>query len=245
MDSIFSLKNKTIVITGALGLIGKKCAEICQTQGASVIGLDINTTTDQIIEYKQLDITNAEQIQAFLNTITLIDGWVNCAYPKSSDWLNPIESRIEDHWRENIELQLNSHYLCSQKVLHKMQNQKQGVLINIASIYGFLAPRFSLYQNNDLTVPVAYSAIKGGMINLTKYLASFYAKYNIRINCISPGGVYNNQDATFIDAYIENVPLNRMATPQDIAGSVAFLLSDAASYITGQNLVVDGGYSII
>jgi NAD(P)-dependent dehydrogenase (short-subunit alcohol dehydrogenase family) len=96
-----------------------------------------------------------------------------------------------------------------------------------------------------MTMPAAYSAIKGGVINFTKYLASYFGKYNIRINCVSPGGIYNNQLSTFVNNYIEKVPMRRMGTPKDIAPSVSFLLSDNSSYITGHNLIIDGGWSAI
>ena len=126
-----------------------------------------------------------------------------------------------------------------------MAEQKSGVIINIASIYGIVGNDFSLYEDYDGTSPAAYSAIKGGVINFTRYLASYYGKKGIRVNCVSPGGILDNQPKSFISKYNSKVPLGRMGNPQDIAPSVSFLLSDEARYITGQNLIVDGGWTSI
>ena len=126
-----------------------------------------------------------------------------------------------------------------------MIKQKNGSIINISSIYGSLAPDFTIYKGTNMTMPAAYSAIKGGINNFTKYLASYYGSKGIRVNSISPGGILDNQDKTFVRHYEEKVPLQRMGKPEDIAPSVSFLLSDDASYITGHNLLIDGGWSII
>ena len=133
----------------------------------------------------------------------------------------------------------------SQEVSRVMVTQKRGVIVNIASIYGFMAPRFELYENTGFTSPVEYSAIKGGLLSLTKYLASYLGKHDIRVNAVSPGGVYNNQSESFVAQYSKKAIIgNRMAEPDDLTGAVTFLLSDASCYITGQNIVVDGGWSI-
>lgn len=133
----------------------------------------------------------------------------------------------------------------SQEVSRVMVNQKMGVIVNIASIYGFMAPRFELYEGASFTSPVEYSAIKGGLLSLTKYLASYLGKHDIRVNAISPGGVYNNQPESFVAQYSKRAIIgNRMAESDDLNGALAFLLSDASRYVTGQNIVVDGGWSI-
>ena len=133
----------------------------------------------------------------------------------------------------------------SQEVSRVMVNQKRGAIVNIASIYGFMAPRFELYENASFTSPVEYSAIKGGLLSLTKYLASYLGKHDIRVNAISPGGVYDNQPESFVAQYSKKAIIgNRMAEPGDLTGALIFLLSDASRYVTGQNIVVDGGWSI-
>ncbi len=118
-----------------------------------------------------------------------------------------------------------------------------GVLINIGSHYGVLGPNFSIYEGTDMTMPAAYSLIKGGIVNFSRYLATYYASYNIRVNALCPGGVFNHQDQAFIEKYKKLVPLNRMAQPEDMAGPVLFLCSDASAYMTGQVIMVDGGIS--
>jgi NAD(P)-dependent dehydrogenase (short-subunit alcohol dehydrogenase family) len=126
-----------------------------------------------------------------------------------------------------------------------MKAQKSGNIINIASIYGFAAPRFEIYDGTSMTMPVEYAAIKAGIINLTKYLASYLGGYNIRVNAISPGGLEDRQPASFIKNYSSNVLLGeRMANPADITGVLLFLLSKQSQYITGQNIVVDGGWTL-
>ena len=126
-----------------------------------------------------------------------------------------------------------------------MKTQRSGSVVNIGSIYGSIGPDFNLYEGSNLTMPAAYSAIKGGVINFTKYLASYYGKHGININCVSPGGIYNNQPSKFVKKYIRKVPMKRMATPSDISPAIAFLLSAEAKYINGQNLIIDGGLTSI
>ena len=126
-----------------------------------------------------------------------------------------------------------------------MSKQMYGSIINIASIYGVVGPDFTVYDETSMTMPAGYSAIKGGLINLTRYMASYFGSNNIRVNCVSPGGIFDNQDINFVKNYEKKVPLGRMGLPEDIAPSVAFLLSDDSKYITGQNLIIDGGWTIV
>jgi NAD(P)-dependent dehydrogenase (short-subunit alcohol dehydrogenase family) len=121
--------------------------------------------------------------------------------------------------------------------------QRYGNIVNIASIYGMLGPDFSIYEGTTMTMPAEYAAIKGAIISFTRYLATYLAPYNIRVNCLSPGGIFNEQPETFVKKYNKRTPMGRMGNPEDIAGGVLFLLSDLSSYITGQNLVIDGGWS--
>ncbi|NLE26755.1 MAG: SDR family oxidoreductase, partial [Clostridiaceae bacterium] len=116
-------------------------------------------------------------------------------------------------------------------------------IVNIASIYGMLGPDFSIYEGTTMTMPAEYAAIKGAIINFTRYLATYLASYNIRVNCLSPGGIFNEQPASFVEKYKQRTPMGRMGNPEDIAGGVLFLLSNLSSYVTGQNLVIDGGWS--
>jgi len=246
---MISLNDKVIIVTGGSGLLGSEIIYQIKKLGAIVINLEINIKTNVELTEIECDITNPESIN---NTISLIiqkfgkiDGLVNNAYPRTNDWGNKFEDIKIDSWKSNIDMQLNSTFYLCQIVLEKMKIQKFGSIINMASIYGLVGPDFSVYANTDMTMPAAYSAIKGGVISFTRYLSSYYGKYNIRINCISPGGIFNNQPDTFVKNYEKKVPMNRMGKPSDISPAVCFMLSDESSYITGHNLVIDGGWVTI
>jgi NAD(P)-dependent dehydrogenase (short-subunit alcohol dehydrogenase family) len=142
-------------------------------------------------------------------------------------------------------MQLNSYFVCCQKVLKVMAQQNSGTIVNIASIYGVVGNDFTLYEEFGGTSPAAYSAIKGGLINFTRYLASYYGHKGIRVNCLSPGGIFDDQHPSFIARYEAKVPMRRLGRPDDIAPVASFLLSNEAKYLTGQNIIVDGGWTII
>jgi NAD(P)-dependent dehydrogenase (short-subunit alcohol dehydrogenase family) len=196
-----------------------------------------------------MDITNEDEITRtvfeIVNKYKVIDGWVNNAYPRTSDWGNKLEDIFISSWRENIDMHLNGYFLCCKIVLNEMKKQGFGSLINMSSIYGSLGPDFTVYEGSEMTMPAAYAAIKGGINTLTKYLASYYGPFQVRVNTISPGGIFDNQPSIFVENYCKRLPLRRMANPNDIVSSVHFLLSDESSYITGHDLMVDGGWSII
>jgi NAD(P)-dependent dehydrogenase (short-subunit alcohol dehydrogenase family) len=126
-----------------------------------------------------------------------------------------------------------------------MINKEYGSIVNIASVYGIVGPDFTVYEGTNMTMPAAYSVIKGGLINFTRYLASYLGPKKIRVNCVSPGGIFDNQNPIFIENYNKKVPMKRMGLPNDISPTVAFLLSDESSYITGQNIAIDGGLTAI
>jgi NAD(P)-dependent dehydrogenase (short-subunit alcohol dehydrogenase family) len=217
-------------------------------EGAIVVSADIqNESADSHTIY--IDITSEASVQGAVEKITRdfgkIDGWVNNAYPRTNDWGNKLENVLFESWRKNVDMHLNGYFLCCKVVLEQMKQQKSGSLINMGSTYGVVAPDFSIYEQTEMTMPVAYSAIKGGIINLTRYLAAYYGPFGIRVNSISPGGIFDSQNEIFVANYNKKVPLKRMGTPDDIAASVHFLLSDDSSYITGHNLLVDGGWCII
>lgn len=246
---MIDLKNKVIVITGGSGLLGKAFIKSICEAGGTAINADKNCVTDKELNNFYCDITSEEEVNKLvkwvLENYKRLDGWINNAYPRTSDWGTPIDKIPYDSWRKNIDMHLNSYFLCSRIALEKMKELGGGSLINIGSIYGILGPDFSVYKNTNIVNPAAYSAIKGGIINMSRYLASYYGPFNINVNCISPGGIFDNQPEEFVKNYNAKVPAGRMGLPEDIAPTAVFLLSKGASYINGQNIVIDGGWSAI
>ena len=245
---MFSIKNKVIVVTGGNGLLGKQMVSSFRNQGAIVIAADIhfdNKGIDDIV----IDITNENSvkngIKSLIEKYKHIDGWVNNAYPRTKDWGNKFEDIELASWKQNVDWQMNSYFFMSQQVAIQMIKQQSGSIVNIASIYGVVAPDFSIYEGTNMTMPAAYSAIKGGLVNLTRYMASYLGPKGINVNSVSPGGIYNSQNKIFVSNYEKKVPMQRMASSEDISPTVAFLLSDKSSYITGQNIIIDGGWTAI
>lgn len=243
------VKNKIIIVTGGNGLIGKEIVAHLKSHGAKVVIAEINVKTDLNKGIVECDITDPESVKNLIKLILKkhgrIDGLVNNAYPRTSDWGKNFENVEYSSWQKNVDMQLNSVFLMCKNVLAQMAKQKSGSIVNVASIYGVVGNDFTVYEGTDIVSNPAYSAVKGGMINFTRYLASYFGKDKIRVNCISPGGVFDNQNKIFVKNYEKKVPLKRMAKPSEIAPSVTFLLSDESSYITGHNLLVDGGWTAI
>ena len=244
-----NLKNKIIVVTGGSGLLGTAMINDLKLKGATALNFEVNQLDDLNEGIIGCDVTNEISVKRALDLIIdkfgRIDGWVNNAYPRTADWGNKFEEVSLKSWQKNVDFQLNSVFLCAQKVLEIMKNQKRGAMVNMASIYGILGPDFSVYKGTAMTMPAAYSAIKGGVVNFTRCLASYYAAYGVRVNCVSPGGIFNNQNDVFVKQYENKVPMGRLGKPKEVAGPVSFLLSDESSYITGHNLMVDGGWAVI
>ncbi len=244
-----NLNGKIIIVTGGSGLIGKAIVGNIHENGGFVINADLLPGSD-LGDFFKCDITNRTSVDNLIEYVSnkygQIDGLVNNAYPRSIDWGDKFEDVELDSWKLNVDMQLNSCFYIIQKVSEYMKIKSSGSIVNIASIYGVVGNDFSIYENTGgMTSPVAYSAIKGAIINLTRYLASYLGKKSVRVNCVSPGGVLNAQNSNFIAQYSHKVPLGRLANPNEIAPAVTFLLSDASSYITGHNLIVDGGWTSI
>ncbi|MEA4995135.1 MAG: SDR family oxidoreductase [Petrimonas sp.] len=246
-----AIKDKVIILTGASGLIGTETQKHLEKNEAIVISVDIHYEHSPQNGHYKYDITQKQDIDILIKEVVgnhkRIDGLVNLAYPRTKDWGTSFEDIPLKSWQENVDMQLNSLFYICQQVLKIMKKQRKGSIVNIASIYGVVGNDFTLYEEYGGTSPAAYSAIKGGIINFSRYLASYYGKYNIRINCVSPGGILDekNQHPSFIKKYSEKSLLKRLGNPEEIAPAITFLLSDEASFITGHNLMVDGGWTAI
>ncbi|GFE58481.1 SDR family oxidoreductase [Geobacter sp. AOG1] len=263
MQNIFSLQQKVAVVTGGAGLLGRAIIKALVSLGADVIIADLDLAAAQIIadamlrEFDndpkisalKLDIASEDSILASIDTLAntghFPDIWVNNAYPRTDDWGLVFEKIPAASWRCNVDKHMNGYCLCCQKIAEVMKNEGHGSIINMGSIYGMVGPDFSIYEGTEMTMPAAYAAIKGGILSFTRYLAAYYGPYGVRVNAVSPGGVFNGQDVSFVTEYSKKPPMRRMGKPEDVAAAVAFLASDSAGYITGHNLVVDGGWTII
>ena len=242
------LKDKIIIVTGGSGLLGRQIIKDIESKGGIAINADIGVETNLENRTLKADITSetsvVETIKMVYDHFGKIDGLVNNAYPRTADWGAPFEELSYSSWQKNVDMQLNSAFLFVQKIIPFLIKSK-GSVVNMASIYGVVGNDMTLYENTKINTAPAYSAIKGGIINFTRYLASYYGRKGVRFNCVSPGGIFDNQDPIFVKNYEDKVPMGRMGLPEDIAPSVSFLLSDEAKYITGQNLIVDGGWTSI
>jgi len=257
-DKFFKLKNKIAIVTGGAGLIGSEVCRALSEAGAKVYIAELDEKRAKKLEKKlkssglacefiKTDITSERSIESSISKIIKkdkhIDIWINNAYPRTSDWGNKFEKVTHDSLRRNVDMHMNGYFLCCQSVLKRMKKRKDGVIVNIGSHYGVLGPKFAVYKGTKMTMPAAYSLIKGGIVNFSRYLATYFAPYNIRVNALCPGGVFDYQPKPFVKEYKKLVPLQRMANPDDIASVVLFLSSDASKYMTGQVVMVDGGLS--
>jgi NAD(P)-dependent dehydrogenase (short-subunit alcohol dehydrogenase family) len=265
----FNLDGKLAIITGGAGLLGVKHAEAITEAGGIPVLWDINTqkvqqSSREISERynvmclgMSVDITNPKIVRKglkeVLNKLHQVDILINNAAndPKVADDKTLVWSRLEnfsfDLWQKDITVGLTGAFLCSQAVGTHMAQSGGGVILNVASDLGIIAPDQRIYRKDGLheevqpVKPVSYSVIKHGIVGLTKYLATYWADKNVRVNSISPGGVYTNQPDDFVEKLVKLIPMKRMANPDEYKAAVLFLVSDASSYMTGANLVVDGG----
>ena len=253
---MFDLTGKTVLITGGCGLLGVKHAEAILEFGGKVILTDVIPDTNGVTKLKEkykknissvyMDVTDKSSIEHVVDMYDKIDVLINNAAldPKVEDGLEL------DSWNQTIEVILNGTFLCSQVVVNKMLStglesqycRDGGVILNIASDLSIISPDQRIY--GDGVKPASYGVAKAGVVNLTKYLSTYLAKKNIRVNSLSPAGVYNNQSDEFVSKFRDLIPMDRMAKPDEYKGAIVFMCSDASSFMTGHNLVIDGGRTI-
>jgi len=261
MRKVFDFSNRVIVITGAAGLLGSEYADgFCQA-GGNVVLADKNFEKCKKLAAKlekkygvkplpiKLDVTNPNSIKKMIVHITKkfskIDVLVNNAiYPEIGKIKKTkFEDFPLDIWKKGIDVNLTGMFLCSQQIGEIMKKQKNGVIINISSIYGIKGPDQRIYGKTKIIKSALYATTKGAVINFTKYLASYWNRTGIRVNTLSLGGVEENQDRDFKKKYSDKTMIGRMAKKDEYVGALLFLSSDASSYMTGSNLVIDGGWS--
>ena len=256
-----SLKGKNIIVTGSEGLLGKNIVKSLIKDKANVLMIDIKnkTTNKNEKNYYCCDLTNKNSVLNLSKKIfkknKYINGLINCAsvQDKIEDKKRYLNSKFEnlslDSWNHMIQGNLNSMFLCSQIFGKNLIKRKKSFIINFSSTYGIVGPDNAIYRNKKnkqiFYKNPAYPTAKGAVISFTKYLAAYWGKTGLRVNCISPGGVKNNQNKNFIKNYSAKTILNRMAEPNDISAVVNFLASDNSNYITGTNIIVDGGWTAI
>jgi NAD(P)-dependent dehydrogenase (short-subunit alcohol dehydrogenase family) len=272
IKEIFDLTGRTAVVTGGAGLLGVKHAEAIALAGGTPVLVDIagdaakerarqiSAEHGVVALGMACDITRPPEVRTLLQRVLdetgRIDILINNAAnnPKAEAPADEAWSRFErfswDQWQADIAVGLTGAFLCSQIFGTEMARRGKGVILNIASDLAIIAPDQRIYRRPDLSEdqqpvkPVSYSVVKTGLIGLTRYLATYWANKGVRVNAISLGGVYNAQPDEFVQKLIELVPLRRMAHVDEYQGSIAFLCSDASSYMTGSNVVVDGGRTV-
>ena len=262
VKKLFDLSNRTIILTGGAGLLGSQYADGLSQAGANLILADINYAgckniakqlekkyQNSILPIK-LDLTDQKSIKNMVKKtvkkFSKIDVLINnAAFQGKSGKERQIkfEDLPSSLWDKAISVNLTGIFLSCQEVGKIMIKQKRGVIINIASVYGIVAADQRIYGKSGQNSAVYYAATKSAILNLTRYLASYWNRTGIRVNTLSPGGVENNQGSLFIKNYSYKTMLGRMAQKNEYVGAMIFLASDASSYMTGSNLVVDGGWT--
>jgi NAD(P)-dependent dehydrogenase (short-subunit alcohol dehydrogenase family) len=246
----FDLSGKVVAICGGAGILGREMVAALCRQGATVAVVDRTTTALAGARFFECDITSRSALVDTMAGIARemgdIDVLVNNAAAKSDNFFAPFEEFPETDWDEVMAVNVKGAVSACQIVGPIMAARGRGSIINTLSVYGIVAPdqriyEGSLYEGRAINTPAVYSASKAALWGLTKYLAAYWGHRNIRVNAITPGGTFSGQNDMFVDRYSTRVPLGRMAKPEEMGGAVVYLASDASSYVTGQNIVVDGG----
>lgn len=254
IEDIFSLKGKCAVVIGGKGKIGTPMTKALATAGATVYVCSRSSSQEEIsktfdnnpkIQGRQLDQSDENQVNLLLDELNQLGHspsiLINCGVDR------PMKKHIKDSWQNWDKSMISNSrglFVTCRAFARSMAEKGGGSIVNVASIYGIVAPDPQIYEGTDMFTEPDYPFHKGGMIMFTKYLSSLYAKSNVRVNCIAPGGVFNNQPEPFYTRYLSKVPMQRMANGNDFYGITVFLASDSSSYITGTVIPIDGGCTI-
>lgn len=263
IEKLYDLSNDVVVLTGAGGKLGSFYAKEILESGAKIALLDsndelLNKLTKSIdIKYKDkfipinCDISEKNSVEEAFKLIDqklgLSSILINNAAAHQTTFVGGNLIEFEEFpievWKENLEVNLTGAFLCSQFAGKRMLENNKGAILNIGSTYGVVACDQRIYGDSGLNSHSAYAATKGGIVNFTRYLASYWQGKNIRVNCLSPGGVFNNQSDEFFNNYINKTMIKRMAKPEDLTAAVLYLITDASDWVTGTNMIVDGGFT--
>jgi len=252
------LEKKKFVVAGAGGLFGSSLVASILQAGAEVVATDIDLeqmitrlvdngldTSEQRLTICQLDLSNESAVKSFFSGMEGITGAVNCSYPRNNTYGKPFFEVSLASFNENLALHLGSAFLFSQQcAAYFKRHESPFSLVNISSIYGVVAPKFDIYDDTSMTMPVEYAAIKSAILHLTKYTAAYVCDSRFRINSISPGGIQDNQPEKFLARYKEKTLGKGMLEVDDVLGAIMFLLGEDSKYINGQNIVVDDGFTL-
>jgi NAD(P)-dependent dehydrogenase (short-subunit alcohol dehydrogenase family) len=258
-DARFDLRGRVVVLTGASGLIGRALLAAFRRGGARVAAVDLKTPdaataasdvaggTGEAVGF-EADVTRSEQVaelaRRVLEKFGRVDVLVNSHHYKPAGFLEAEAETFPDElWDRILEVQLKATFLTCREFGRAMLRQGRGSIVNLASVYGVVSSNPDLYEGNSLGNPVAYSAAKGGVIMLTRYLGVHWASRGVRVNCVTPAGVFNGQEPAFLERFARKSPMGRMMNVDEVVGAVLYLASDASSYTTGSNLIVDGGWT--
>ena len=255
----FDLTGKVIFITGGMGLIGRAFSEACVQYGANVVIADIEKAgaEDHAAKLSErsgtemlgisFNVGNRQDVEKLKETVIRkfgkIDGLVNCHQNKTAKFFAKFEEYVDEDWDAVVETNLKGTYLTCQIIGSYMAEKGSGSIVNMPSTYSVVAPNQNLYKGTSIGCPAAYSASKGGVMALSQYLSTYWADKGVRVNQITPHGVWNNHEDQFEKNFANFSPLQRMSYNHEVAGAVIFLLSDASSYVTGDNIRVDGGWT--
>lgn len=263
MTKRFSLDGRVIAVTGAAGILGSHfCKELIDS-GAKVAAIDredgaLNILQEQLGAPSSLatycaDIRDRRQISEVRKKVEAIfgpvDGLLNNAATKSLNFFEPFESFPLSDWDYVMSVNLTGSVVCAQEFGSEMAGRGRGSIVNVLSIYGILAPDQRIYEDSEylgrsINTPAIYSASKAGLLGLTSYLSTYWGARGVRVNALTPGGIFSGQNETFVRRYSDRVPMDRMGGADDLCGALVFLMSDASSYVTGQNIIIDGGLSV-
>lgn len=251
------LKNKVVVVTGGAGLLGKEfCRMIAENGGVAIMADYDSNVADKVIGeiglenifFEPIDITVKDSVITLINSVKRkfdkIDALVNSAYPRNKNYGKKFFEVSYEDFCDNLGMNLGGYFLTSQKFAKYFIEQGFGNIVNISSIYGVITPKFEVYDNTPMTMPVEYAAIKSGLIHLSKYMAKYLKGKNIRINTISLGGLEDGQPESFLNAYKDFCLNKGMLDAKDVTGTLLFLLSEMSEYVNGQNLIVDDGFTL-